>query len=89
MTETNGFGRDRLDVEATLAEVKKLQIDRKYRDASGLFYVEGVRNFIKANDYNLDLRTILFSEKLLTAPIARKLVRHARRSGINCISLTP
>lgn len=89
MTETNCFGRDRLDVEATLAEVKKLQIDRKYRDASGLFYVEGVRNFIKANDYKLDLRTILFSEKLLTAPIARKLVRHARRSGVNCVSLTP
>lgn len=89
MTETNRFGRDRLDVEATLAEVKKLQIDRKYRDASGLFYIEGVRNFIKACDRNLDLCKILFSEKLLTAPSARKLVRHARRSGVNCISLTP
>ena len=79
----------RLEVEAALAEVERLQIDRAYRDACGLFYIEGVRNFVQAIDNRLDISTILFSEKLLTAPLARKLVRNARRSGVRCINLTP
>ena len=79
----------RLEVEAALAEVERLQIDRAYRDACGLFYIEGVRNLVQAIDNRLDISTILFSEKLLTAPLARKLVRNARRSGVRCINLTP
>ncbi len=79
----------RLEVEAALAEVERLQIDRKYRSARGLFYIEGVRNFVQAMDNRFDITTILFSEKLLTAPLARKLVRHARRGGVSSISLTP
>ncbi len=79
----------RLEVKAALAEVERLQIDRKYRSACGLFYIEGVRNFVQAMDNRFDMATILFSEKLLTAPLARKLVRHARRGGVSTISLTP
>lgn len=79
----------RLGVEATLAEVERLQFDRTYRDASGLFYIEGVRNFVKVIDNNFDIAAIVFSEKLLTAVLARKLVRRSRRSGVPCISLTP
>lgn len=89
MANDNSSGQARLDVEAALAEVKKLQCDRKYRDRSGLFYIEGVRNFVQAHDSNFDLSTILFSEKLLTAPLARKLVRQNRRAGVDSISLTP
>ena len=89
MTGPKGSGQGWLDVEATLAEVEKLQLDRKYRDASGLFYVEGVRNFVQIIDNNFDISTILFSEKLLTAPLARKLVRRARRSGVTSIPVTP
>ncbi|GAB1540186.1 RNA methyltransferase [Scytonema sp. NUACC21] len=89
MTGAKGSGQYRLDVEATLAEVQKLQFDRKYRDASGLFYIEGVRNFVQAIDNGFDVSTILFSEKLLTAPVARKLVRHTRRKGVASIPVTP
>jgi TrmH family RNA methyltransferase len=89
MTGANGSGRRRLNVEAALATVEELHFDRKYRNASGLFYIEGVRNFVQAIDNGFDLATILFSEKLLIAPVARKLVRRARRAGVNSISLTP
>lgn len=88
MTGVNSSGH-RLNVEATLAAVEKLHFDRKHRDASRLFYIEGVRNFVGAIDNGFDLSTILYSEKLLIAPVARKLVRRARRSGIDTISLTP
>ncbi|WP_019499315.1 TrmH family RNA methyltransferase [Pseudanabaena sp. PCC 6802] len=72
-----------------LAEIQKLQCDRAYRDASQSFYIEGVRNFIWAIDNHLKISQILYSEKLLTAPIARKQVRQARRSGVPCLPLTP
>jgi len=89
MVGSKGFDRDRLEIETALAEVKKLQCDRAYRDACGLFYVEGVRNFVRVVDNGFEISTILFSEKLLVAPLARKLVRRARRSGVPSISLTP
>jgi TrmH family RNA methyltransferase len=78
-----------LSVETALTEAEKLQTDRKYRDRKGLFFIEGVRNFIQASDRGCEIATILFSEKLCIAPIARKLFRRARRNGIPCINLTP
>ncbi|OUL23659.1 rRNA methylase [Nostoc sp. T09] len=89
MAGVKNSSHERLDVEATLTEVEKLQFDRAHRHASGLFYVEGVRNFVKAIDNGFDISAIVFSEKLLTAPLARKLVRKSRRAGVPCISVTP
>lgn len=80
---------NRLTVEALLAEVQKLQQHRHYRDTSGLFYIEGVRNFVQVMDNRFDVATIIYSEKLLTAPLARKLVRQSRREGINTVAVTP
>jgi RNA methyltransferase, TrmH family len=74
---------------APLTSIRKLQCDRIYRDTTQSFYIEGVRNFIRACDQQLPLSTIFYSEKLLTAPLARKLVRQSRRSGISCLSVTP
>ena len=89
MAGVKSSSHERLDVEATLAEVKKLQFDRAHRDASGLFYIEGVRNFVNIIDNGFDITLIVFSEKLLTAPLARKLVRSSRRGGVPSISVTP
>jgi RNA methyltransferase, TrmH family len=82
---------DRLqpDAEATLARATKLHQNRADRDRTGLFYIEGVRNFVRVVDNRFELETILFSEKLLTAPVARKLVRQARRAGIPTLNLSP
>ena len=89
MAGVKSSSHERLDVEATLTEVEKLQSNRAHRDASGLFYSEGVRNFVKVIDNGFDISAIVFSEKLLTAPLARKLVRRSRRAGVPCISVTP
>lgn len=42
------FNSDRLwlNIRAALAEIERVQIDRPYRDDKGVFYVEGVRNFV-------------------------------------------
>jgi RNA methyltransferase, TrmH family len=72
-----------------LAQILRLQADRAYRDAHKIFYIEGVRNFIGAIDNHLQLITIIYSEKLLTVPPARKLLRQARRAGTPCCAVSP
>jgi RNA methyltransferase, TrmH family len=89
MVDANGSREKKLDVEAVLLKVEKLQRDRTYRDVCGLFYIEGVRNFIRVMDRGFEVATILYNERLLTAPIARKLVRRSRREGIPTLSVTP
>jgi RNA methyltransferase, TrmH family len=89
MVESRQFDHAGLDVEATLAQARKLAQARADRDASGLFLIEGVRNFVRVVDNKFEIATILFSEKLLTAPLARKLVRQLRRDGVPTLNLTP
>jgi RNA methyltransferase, TrmH family len=89
MVEPKCFDHLGLNVEATLAQAKRLYQNRADRDASRLFFIEGVRNFVRVSDNRFELVTILFSEKLLTAPLARKLVRQARRDGVPTLNLTP
>ncbi|MEM7727410.1 MAG: RNA methyltransferase [Cyanobacteria bacterium P01_A01_bin.45] len=74
---------------AKIAEIRKLQNHRTYRNTSRQFYVEGVRNFIRVIDNKFDVSTIIYSEKLLTSAIARMLVRRSRRAGIPCLKVTP
>lgn len=74
---------------AKIKEIQKLQTQRTYRDTSKQFYVEGIRNFIRVIDNKFDVSSIIYSEKLLTHTIARKLVRRSRRSGIPCFNISP
>lgn len=64
-----------IDAPFTLSRIRKLQSDRRYRDQHRLFFIEGVRNFVEAMDRGFSFETLLYSEKLLTAPLARKFVR--------------
>ena len=72
-----------------LKRVKDLQTQRNARDLYKQFYVEGVRNFVRANEHGFEIETILYSEKLCTAPMARQLVRRSRRAGIEVLNVTP
>ena len=78
-----------LDVALTLTRIRKLQDDRRYRDQHRLFFIEGVRNFVEAVDHKFPIETLLYSEKLLTAPLARKFVRQLKRAGIPFARVSP
>ena len=78
-----------VDAAATLSEIERLQSNRVYRDSRGLFFIEGVRNFIAAVDHRFYVDTLLYSEKLLINPIARKLVRRLKRAGVQFARVTP
>jgi RNA methyltransferase, TrmH family len=78
-----------LDAASTLARIRKLQDDRRYRDLHRLFFIEGVRNFVTAIDARFSVKTLLYSEKLLTAPLARKFVRQLKRAGVPFARVSP
>lgn len=86
--ETNVFERQ-LEFAPVFTEIKKLQSDRRYRDGKGLFFAEGIRNFVEAVDHKFPIETIIYSEKLLISPIARKMVRRLKREGIPFARASP
>lgn len=89
MTSHKQSGHRWTSPSATLNTIRKLQTDRLYRDTHGLFFIEGVRNFIQASDNQFNIEVILHSERLLTAPLARKLVRQHRRAGVPTFNVSP
>lgn len=76
-------------VDSTLKEMRRIQADRRYRDERGAFFIEGVRNFVQVVDHHFDIVVIVYSEKLLTDPLARKFVRQLRRAGVPTVRLSP
>jgi TrmH family RNA methyltransferase len=78
-----------LDAKSTLDEIRRLRADRAHRDGRATFFVEGVRNVVQAIENRFRIETLIYSEKLLIVPIARKLVRAHRRSGTPTLSVSP
>ena len=76
------------DAKPTLDEIRRLR-DRAHRDTRATFFVEGVRNVVQAIENRFRIETLIYSEKLLIVPIARKLVREHRRSGTPILSVSP
>ncbi len=72
-----------------LDQAVALQKSSDQRDRTGLFFIEGVRNFVQAVDHGFDIRHIIASEKLLINPLARKLARQRQRAGVPVFRATP
>lgn len=89
MASEDTAGQIQLPAAPTLAHIARLQADRCYRDAQGSFFAEGVRNFITAVDCQHPIAALVYSERLLTVPLARKLVRQQKRAGIPFARLSP
>ena len=77
------------NVANAITTFQTLNSDRAARDRSRLFAIEGVRQFVQSVDSGFCIKCILHSEKLLINPLARKLVRQARRSGVPTLSVSP
>ena len=89
MTRKSNLGQPSPSVPQTLTQIKRLQTDQRYRNATGLFFVEGVRNFVQAVDNHFEITLIIYSERLLIAPLARKFVRRLRRGSIPTVKVSP
>ena len=89
MKDENRADYRQLNAAPTLTRIRKLQSERRYRDQHRLFFIEGVRNFVTAIDHGCSVETLLYSEKLLTAPLARKFVRQLKRAGVPFARVSP
>ena len=78
-----------LKIAPMLSRIERLQWQRSYRDKCGQFFIEGIRNFIHACDNFHTFEALLYSEKLLINPVARKLVRRLKRGGIPFARVSP
>lgn len=88
MADDHSFGQA-LAAASTLALITRLQSDRSARDTHKLYFVEGVRNFVAAVDQHIPVEAVVYSKRLLTVPVARKLVRQLKRAGVPYAHLTP
>src|SRR5215204_940644 len=82
-------GHQPLEFAHILPKVRKLQSERPYRDSKRLFFAEGIRNFVEAVDHHFPVETIIYSEKLLISPVARKMVRRLKRDGTPFARVSP
>jgi len=89
MASDPGTGPRPLETDPTLDLIEKLHASRRFRDAQGLFFVEGVRNFVQAVDHGWTVDALLYSDTLLKSALARKLVRRLRREGIPTARASP
>ncbi len=89
MPSEPSFGSRPLRPDSLLREIDRLQTNRSYRDACRRFFIEGVRNVVQAMESSVAVEAVLYSDRLLTVPIARQLVRRQRRAGIPTLQVAP
>jgi RNA methyltransferase, TrmH family len=89
MTSERHAGHPARGVDETLADIDRLQTDRRYRDSRALFFIEGIRNFVTAFDCGLPITLVLVSDVLLTSSVARSATRRLRSQGIPVVEATP
>lgn len=70
-----------------IKQIRKLH-DRKARQESGLFYVEGVRIVAEAIEQEAQLETLLVAPDLLRSEFAHKLVNEQVKRGVPLIELS-
>lgn len=61
---------------------------RKQREATGLFLVEGVRHVGEAFEAGALLESVCFAPDLISTPYARRLIEELRLHGIPCLACT-
>lgn len=84
-----GLNEPRIETAALLRRMTQLYAERRVRDRTGLFFVEGVRNLVMAVDRGWSLESLLFSDTLLTSGLARSMVRDLRRRGVPVARASP
>jgi len=61
---------------------------RKAREESGLFLVEGIRHVGEAVEAGAQIETICYAPDQLTSPFARNLVADQQAGGVTCLEVT-
>lgn len=71
-----------------LKQVRKLQ-QRKEREATGLFVVEGIRHVGEALEAKAEVQYLCYAPDLLESPFAHALIARESARGLHCYALAP
>lgn len=71
-----------------IPDIHGLIHDRKERDRTGLFFMEGLRFVSQAWDRGAEIEALVVAPELLTHLFGRHLVRQMRRAGVPYLELT-
>jgi TrmH family RNA methyltransferase len=71
--------------------IKRIRVlrDRKERERTGLYYLEGIRLVMQAVRHNARIETVVTCPTLLTNPFARRMAASMARSGVPTLDVTP
>jgi RNA methyltransferase, TrmH family len=75
-----------MNKERILSLVMNLQESRLSRDQKRLFFVEGIRNFLRAAEAKFEARVFLYSDVLCKSSAVRQFLRH---TNVPILRLTP
>jgi RNA methyltransferase, TrmH family len=70
-----------------IKQVRSLR-QKKGRQGSGLFLVEGIHHVGEALEAGWDMQTLVYAPDLLSSDYARRLVEDQSRRAVNCVPLT-
>ncbi len=70
-----------------IKQVRALR-QRKERDATGLFIVEGITHVAAAIEAGTQVEYVCYAPDLLTSPFARELIAHESAQGLSCYPIT-
>jgi TrmH family RNA methyltransferase len=73
---------------ATIKRIRALR-QRKERERSGLFFIEGIRLVAEAVQVGAALETLVVAPELLHSTFARELVAAQREADVACLDVTP
>jgi RNA methyltransferase, TrmH family len=68
--------------------IKRLR-QKKYRQAEGAYFVEGLRVVLTAVEQNAPIETLCYAPELLTSAVATKVVAAQQRRGAAVVELAP
>jgi len=71
----------------SIKEIKKLK-DRKHRQSTGLFYIEGLRLVGEAVQIGARIEEIIYSPELLSSEFGQNLVQEQAKSGIAAVEVS-
>ena len=75
-------------IQSVLSRVRALA-QRRVRDATKQFWVEGVRQFVQECDAHFSFDAVVYSKVLLKSDLAEKLIRRLGARGVRRIAVTP
>jgi TrmH family RNA methyltransferase len=76
-------------IERVLERVRGLQRSRRKRERFGQFWIEGIRQFIRAFEAGIEFETVIVSRKLLKSQLVEMMVGQLLGRGIACARISP